>query len=166
MKKLFLFAAMFAAMFLTVIGGKTNQTALAQSPARQSFIKGGDDVPDEVRQVAKDLYVEIKTEWDQKEAYLKDIYFEGKTLVCEMVVEEVLLNGRTMKQDLLQHFDSEEEYIKKAHDQIIPRNKNKTKRLRFDPLRINHYNLMYRYVGSRSGEKIEIVVKYYEFPKE
>lgn len=165
MRKLIFFAVIFAALFISVISGEKNQCVMAQT-ARQSIVAGADNVPDEVRKVAMDLYVEMKTSGEEKEAYLKDIYFEGKTLVCEIVAEEVLLEGKTMKQDLLQHFSSEEEFIKKIHDQMIPRNKNKLKRLRYDPLRKNHYNLMYRYIGSRSGEQIDVVVKYYEFPNE
>ena len=157
--------AVFAALFVTVISGDKNQYVMAQT-ARQSMIAGADNVPEDVRQVAKDLYVEMKTTMDAKEAYLKDVYFEEGKLVCEIVVEEVLLEGRTMKQDLLLHFDSEEEFIKITHNQMIPRNKNKAKRLRYDPLRKNHYDLVSRYVGSRSGEQIDVVVKYYELPKE
>ena len=165
MRKLMFMVAVFAALFVTVISGDKNQYVMAQT-ARQSMIAGADNVPEDVRKVAKDIYVEWKKNVDEKEMYLKDVYFEGKTLVCEFVVEEVLLDGRTMKQDLLKDFSSEEEFVKMIHDQMIPRNKNQAKRLRYDPLRKNHYNLMYRYVGSRSGEQIDVVVKYNELPKE
>ena len=158
MKKIFFFLT-FAVIMMPAL-------CQTQSYPRQSIIAGADNAPNEIRQLAKDMYVEWKTSGNDEQTYLRDVYFEGKNLVFEIVVEEVLLDGKTMKQDLYQHFDSEEECIKTMHDQMIPKNKDKAKRLRYDPLRINRYNLVHRYVGSRSNERIDVVLNYYEMPTE
>jgi len=149
MKKFYLAAVM--ALVFAACGGSGKQSG-----------EKSEAVPAEIEQLVQTIKTHMEAEQDEK-VFVRDVYVDGNDIICVIVVEEALMEGKTMKETLLVEGISEQDFINIMKYQMMKKEVRHPDRL--EPLRKYHYNVLYRYVGSRSGERIDILMRYDEFPK-
>lgn len=160
MKKYY-FIALLAIFILTACGGNNRKSA-GQSMKSAPTVTMESSVPAEIDELAQYIRTALSSNGDDQMS-LYDVYIEGKYIICVFLIDEMELGGMTIKESLLAEGMTEEDFVQIMTEQLKHDNIQHPEYI--EPLRKYHYNMLYRFVGSLSGETINLEIAYYEFPE-
>ena len=142
MKKFFYLFALVAAMTLSACGGKKA-------------------VPQEIQ----DLTEVLKTHFDEQageEIKSSDAYVEDDNIICVLVLNEDMMEGKTLRSYFSDQGVDPDMFCNLMKAQILNNDIRHPERIK--PLKEHKYNIVFRFVGSNSGEEMEMKIGYDELP--
>ena len=89
---------------------------------------------------------------------------EGRNFICAFTVDESLLGGKPMKQAFSEAGMNEESFAQTMRELMFEDMTAEDKAI-FQSLKVYKYNLVYRLIGSSSGDQMDCVIRYQDLPK-
>ena len=154
MKRFFFCAAMIAAMSLAFVscGGKNN--------GGPKFNTG--NAPASIVKIATDMHNSLVSQ-NQEGATYEGLEIIGHDIVMTLTIDEGRMNGMTLSEAMQAQGMSIYDYQKYIKDALLYMLKSYPGvDTDVRAMKSEQYNIVANYVGSKSGEKIQVRIEYYE----
>ena len=157
MKKILFPAVFIAALFFAacahLTGKNDGQQEKPVSEEEQAFVQG-----------VLDGLNEEMPEMNGDGLTFKGASVEGRNFICAFTVDESLLGGKPMKQAFSEAGMNEESFAQTMRELMFEDMTAEDKAI-FQSLKVYKYNLVYRLIGSSSGDQMDCVIRYQDLPK-
>ncbi len=158
MKKIFLPAVIIAALFFAACANLTGKGEGQQeepkiSEKEQAFVRDvlagfNEDMP----------------EMNGDGLTFREASVEGHNFICAFTVDEALFGGRPMKKAFAEAGMDEASFAS-SMKQLMFADMTQEDKIIFSNLKVYKYNLVYRLIGNLSGDQMDCMIRYQEFPK-
>lgn len=158
MKKIFLPAVIIAALFFAACANLTGKGEGQQeepkiSEKEQAFVRDvlagfNEDMP----------------EMNGDGLTFREASVEGHNFICAFIVDEALFGGTPMKKAFAEAGMDEASFAS-SMKQLMFADMTQEDKIIFSNLKVYKYNLVYRLIGNLSGDQMDCMIRYQEFPK-
>lgn len=158
MKKIFLPAVIIAALFFAACANLTGKGEGQQeepkiSEKEQAFVRDvlagfNEDMP----------------EMNGDGLTFREASVEGHNFICAFTVDETLFGGTPMKKAFAEAGMDEASFAS-SMKQLMFADMTQEDKIIFSNLKVYKYNLVYRLIGNLSGDQMDCIIRYQEFPK-
>lgn len=158
MKKIFLPAVIIAALFFAACANLTGKGEGQQeepkiSEKEQAFVRDvlagfNEDMP----------------EMNGDGLTFREASVEGHNFICAFTVDEALFGGTPMKKAFAEAGMDEASFAS-SMKQLMFADMTQEDKIIFSNLKVYKYNLVYRLIGNLSGDQMDCMIHYQEFPK-
>ena len=158
MKKIFLPAVIIAALFIAACANLTGKGEGQQeepkiSEKEQAFVNDvlagfNEDMP----------------EMNGDGLTFREASVEGHNFICAFTVDEALFGGTPMKKAFAEAGMDEASFAS-SMKQLMFADMTQEDKIIFSNLKVYKYNLVYRLIGNLSGDQMDCMIRYQEFPK-
>lgn len=158
MKKIFLPAVIIAALFFAACANLTGKGEGQQeepkiSEKEQAFVRDvlagfNEDMP----------------EMNGDGLTFREASVEGHNFICAFTVDEALFGGTPMKKAFAEAGMDETSFAS-SMKQLMFADMTQEDKIIFSNLKVYKYNLVYRLIGNLSGDQMDCMIRYQEFPK-
>ena len=157
MKKILFPAVFIAALFFAacahLTGKNDGQQEKPVSEEEQAFVQG-----------VLDGLNEEMPEMNGDGLTFKGASVEGRNFICAFTVDEALFGGTPMKKAFAEAGMDEASFAATMKGMMFA-DMTPEDKVVFANLRVYKYNIVYRLIGNPSGDQMDCMIQYQEFPK-
>ena len=158
MKKIFLSAVIIAALFFAACANLTGK-----GDGQQEEPKISEKEQAFVRDVLAGFNEEMP-EMNGDGLTFREASVEGRDFICVFSVDEALFGGTPMKKAFAEAGMNEASFASSMKGMMFADMTPEDKTI-FANLRVYKYNIVYRLIGNPSGDQMDCMIRYQEFPK-